>query len=186
MSKNIEIEAKAMLKEEDYLTLVSKNNLSFYTQDNYYIDDKDISHATLFGLRVRVKDNKYELTLKTNLKEGKLETNQYIDEQQFLNIKNKNILPDGDVKNMLVKLNIDLSSLKIFGMLRTYRSDITYKTSLISIDKNEFNGKVDYEIEAEDTSIKTAQENLVEFLNKNMVHYLENHVTKLARLIRSL
>lgn len=64
--------------------------------------------------------------------------------------------------------------------------DIKYKTSLISIDKSEFNGIVDYEVECEDSSIKVAKKNLIDYLKENEVPYQENFISKLKRAKDSL
>lgn len=187
MSTNIEIEAKAMLDESDYQKLIKQNNLSSYTQINYYLDDEKISHQKQFGLRVRVKRNFIEFTLKVSVgDEKKIEINQVINEMELNAIIKNNLIPDGEVKDALISNKIDLTKMKVFGKLTTTRSDIKYKTSLISIDKNEYNNQIDYEIEAEDSSMEDAKNNLQEFLNKNMISYKENHVTKLKRLILSL
>ncbi len=184
MSTIIEIESKAMLDETSY-NLLTKG-LPSYKQENYYIDDKNISHYKDFGLRVRIKNNQHELTLKLNNGESKIEVNQDITKEDFINLKDKNIFPNGEVKNHLEMLSINVKTLNIFASLTTYRTDIKYKTSLISIDKNEYLNKIDYEIECEDNDINISVNNLKEFLNKNMVLYKPNHVSKLERTINAL
>lgn len=184
MSTIIEIESKAMLDEYNYNKLTK--GLTIYKQENYYIDDESISHHKFFGLRIRIKNNKYELTLKLNNGDSKIEINQDIKNEDFIKLKENKIFPQGEVKNHLETIGINVKTLKIFGLLITYRTDIKYKTSLISIDKNLYLGHVDYEIECEDMDIKTSVENLKEFLNKNMINYSPNHVSKLERVIKAI
>jgi uncharacterized protein YjbK len=187
MSQNLEIEAKSMLDESNYLKLIKGNEKNCYIQINYYIDTMNFdAHEKKLGLRIRLKDGKYELTLKIRQKEGKLEINQDISKIDYLTFKESNVFPNGEVKEVLKKQKINIDELHIFTELKTTRLDVKYKTSLISIDKSEFSGIVDYEIECEDNSIEVAKANLIEYLNKNEVPYNENFVSKLRRARDSL
>lgn len=185
MSKNLEIEAKAMLDEKSYHLLV--NHLKTYKQINYYLDNtfKDIRNNSNIGLRIRYKNNEYELTLKVDLDEGKMEYNHILSTADFKAFKEKGYLPDCEVTRMLKSLNVRFP-LHILGEMITYRSDLNYKTSLISIDKSEYNSNVDYEIESEDTSMEIARQNLEDFLNKNHIEFKANVVSKYKRFIKTI
>ena len=64
MSTNLEIEVKALINEKDYLLLIKNFQKQTYVQINFYIDlDKDKLNKHL-GLRIRYKNDEYELTLK--------------------------------------------------------------------------------------------------------------------------
>ncbi len=185
MSTNIEIEAKALINESAYELLTK--DLDKYVQVNYYIDSNDFSVSKLhLGLRIRLASNKYELTVKVDLPEGRKEINQNIDKSEFENFVNLNKFPEGEVKDELLVHHIDIKSLKIFATLKCTRSDLRYKTSLISIDKSEYNKLTDYEVEAEDCSIKQAKEILETFLKEKGVQFTWNTVTKLKRVKDSL
>ena len=187
MSTNLEIEAKSMLDESNYLKLIKGREKDCYIQINYYIDTMDFDvHEKKLGLRIRLKDGKYELTLKIRQEEGKLEINQDISKNDFLTFEESNIFPNGEVKEALIKQRINIEKLHIFTQLKTTRLDVNFKTSLISIDKSEFNGITDYEIECEDASMEVAKANLIEYLNKNEVPFNENFVSKLRRARNSL
>lgn len=185
MSKNLEIEAKAMLDEKSYHLLV--NRLKTYKQINYYLDNtfKEIRNNSNIGLRIRYKNNEYELTLKVDLDEGKMEYNHILSTADFIAFKENGLLPDCEVTKMLKSLNVRFP-LHILGEMITYRSDLNYKTSLISIDKSEYNSNVDYEIECEDTSMEIARQNLEEFLNKNHIEFKANVVSKYKRFIKTI
>ena len=88
MSTNLEIEAKVLLAEEDYQKINNLNLAKPYIQINYYFDNKDHTFSKIYGLRIRYKNDKYELTLKEKCGDGQLETNQPIDERQFLIYRN--------------------------------------------------------------------------------------------------
>ena len=186
MSTNLEIEAKVLLAEEDYQKINNLNLAKPYIQINYYFDNKDHTFSKIYGLRIRYKNDKYELTLKEKCGDGQLETNQPIDERQFLIYRNTGIFILGEVKNKLLSLGIDVNSLFIFGEVKTTRIDFTYDTSLFSLDKNEYNGIIDYELEAEDSSIKSSKKNIVTFLTNNDINFTFNNKTKLQRLVESL
>lgn len=189
MSTNLEIEFKADLLKEDYESLLSNFDKSkIYRQVNYYIDDNKLSiRDAKCGLRVREKDNEFELTLKVTEKVGKTEINQQISDKMFENLAKSNYFPDGEVKQYLEeKLGIDTTAIHILGELVTDRLDINYKSSLISIDKSEYNSITDYEIECEDSSMENSQVNLLEFLAKYNIEYKKSHGGKLKRFLTTL
>lgn len=186
MSKNIEIEAKAMIDEVGYKKLMSSfesNDNHSYIQDNYYIDTDDFAVVNNgMGMRIRKKDDYIELTIKDKLEEGKLEINQKITSEEFNDFLSKGLIPDGEVLSYLrKKTNIDVKELKGYALLSTVRLDIKYKKSLISIDKSTYLGQVDYEVEAESNSMENARKDLFTFLEKEKISYSENLVSKLRR-----
>lgn len=186
MSRNLEIETKALISEFDYHLLVNKYQEKRYVQINFYIDNQLRKLDDKLGLRIRYKDRKYELTLKEDYQDGKLEINQLISLDDFTSFNKENIFPEGEVKDRLIKLNIDISSLKIVGQLKTTRMDIRYKSSLISVDKSQYNGIIDYEVESEDSSKEAANKNIAQFLSLNDIKFKENKVSKLERFKASL
>ncbi len=186
MSTNIEIEAKVLLSKEDYLNLLNLNLGKPYVQINYYIDNSSHSFTKKYGLRIRYKNNKYEMTFKEDYSEGKLETNQIIDKDDFLLFKNNGIFIDGEIKNKLISLNIDINTLLIIGEMKTTRIDFPYNSSLLSLDKSEYNGLIDYELEAEDASLKMAKKNIVTFLENHDINFKFNRMSKLQRFVKSL
>lgn len=186
MPTNLEIETKALISEKEYNHILSSCDNKSYIQANYYIDDKNFSLSKQYGLRIRFKNNKYELTLKISAEEGKLEINQNITENDFLNYKNNHIFPIGEVKNKLSELNIEINSLFIFGEIITTRTDINYNGSLISVDKSTYSNVTDYEVECESTSLIKANNDLKSFLKEKDVDFKINHLTKLARLIKTI
>ncbi len=166
--------------------MVNKYQEKRYVQINFYIDNQLRKFDDKLGLRIRYKDSQYELTLKEDYQDGKLEINQLISLDDFTSFSKENIFPEGEVKERLIQLNIDVSNLKIVGQLKTTRMDIRYKSSLISVDKSEYNGIIDYEVECEDSSKKAANKNIAQFLLLNDIKFKENKVSKLERFKASL
>ena len=149
MSTNLEIELKSDISKEEYESLISKFDASkIYLQTNYYIDDENLSVRYLkCGLRVRQKEEDFELTLKITQEIGKLEINQQISNKIFKKLVDRHIFPKGEVKDYLEKkFGLDTSKFKVLGELKTYRLDLPYKTGLICIDKSLYNGLEDYEV----------------------------------------
>ncbi len=185
MGTNLEIEFKSELSKQDYEKLVSKfSSGNIYSQTNYYIDTKNLEiNKNKCGLRIREKNGVFEMTLKVPQKEGKLEINQQITDKLVKDF----ILPEGEIQEYLVNnLDIKTESLKILGTLKTYRLDLMFKTSLISIDKSIYNGITDYEIEAEDFSMEKASKNLIDFLNENQIKYKKSTGWKLKKFLDTL
>ena len=108
---------------------------------------------------------------------------EMINEQQFLDMKNKNLFPIGEVNSYLQNKNISTNDLYIFANAKTERIDIHYHTSLISIDKTTVLDHIDYEIECENTNIKKAKDDIISFLDQFSIKYKENKTSKLKRVL---
>ena len=80
MDQHIEIEYKNLLTKQDFERLVQFFKIEsnqFFTQQNHYFDTTDFRlKKSGSALRIREKNETYELTLKQPAAEGKLETNQ--------------------------------------------------------------------------------------------------------------
>lgn len=186
MSTNVEIEAKALVSKDEYLKLFNHflplTNKAPYTQTNFYIDTKTFAlRKDGSGLRIRKIKENYNMTLKVPLSYGLLEKNQEITFEEFQLMEANNRFPDGNIKEFLIMLGYDVNNLTIFASLTTSRLDYRYKSSLLSIDKNSYNGKVDYEIEMEDNSPLIAKQNLIEVLALEDIPFRENKKSKVVR-----
>lgn len=185
MSNAIEIEAKALVGPTDYEKLRSLyKDYPSYTQTNYYVDDDSfLLRKEGFALRVREKEGLYEMTLKTPLSQGLLEKNCAWSKATFEAFEKDGIFPDGDIKRFLTMLDIDVSTLRIKTSLTTCRVDVPYLNGKLSIDKNDYSGKTDYEVELEFNNLRDAESNLKELLEKNGIAYVPNKKTKVARAL---
>lgn len=184
MGREIEIEIKSLITKDEYDVIINhflNYDKSSYIQINYYIDTSAFSLMKLLdGLRIR-KKKEYELTYKTPLKEGLLEINQIINEKDFLNFKNNNIFPNGEVKEYILNKNINPNDLKILSTLSTFRIDIKYKNGLLSIDKNEYNNNIDYEIEYECDKYLIGLNIIKDLFKELNINFKENKKSKLVR-----
>lgn len=190
MATNIEIEAKVLIDEEGFekvkRTYEDYAN-SAYIQTNYYIDTPDFSlRKNGIGLRIRCFENKYVMTLKTPLSEGLLEKTEKITKEEYKAMRDKDIFPENKIKSFLIMLGIEVETLKILTSLKTERIDIAFETGLFSIDKNEYQGKIDYELEKESNNLKSGEDFLVEICTKAGIKFTINKTTKQARAFNRL
>ena len=188
MSNAIEIEAKALVSQDDYRKLAKLfPDSPRYTQTNHYIDsDTRILNKEGIALRIREKSGQYELTLKTPLSQGLLEKNCVITKQQFDDFKEKGIFPKGDTSRFLTMLDIDIATLKILTSLTTDRIDVEYKGGLLSIDRNCYSGKTDYEVEFEYNNLGGAKKVLSDLFEENGIAYTFTKASKTRRAMEAL
>lgn len=185
MSNAIEIEAKALIKKADYdkLKKLFKDYPS-YVQTNYYIDNKDnVMRKEGFALRVREKEDLYEMTLKTPLSEGLLEKNCSWSKEQFDAFMKHGKFPEGDIKRFLTMLDIDVDTLYVKTSLTTTRIDIPYKGGKLSIDENHYSGLTDYEVELEYNNMNDAKRLVKELFDENGI---ETKFTNMAKSTRAM
>lgn len=164
MQSNIEIEAKVLLSEEEYMTLVNYLHLERYKrvkQTNHYIDSTDRKlKENDFALRVRELDD-FVLTLKTPLSEGLLEKNQSLSWREYDELEDEGVFPVGDIKNFLENCGFNVRDLKVLASLTTYRIEFEYENGIVCLDEN-FYGKnneiKDYELEFSSTSMEKAKD----------------------------
>jgi uncharacterized protein YjbK len=188
MSNAIEIEAKTLVSQDNYLKIVALfPDYEVYTQTNYYIDNADnLLRKEGIALRVREKSGLFEMTLKTPLSQGLLEKNCVWTAETFKKFQEKAIFPEGDIKRFLTMLDIDVTSLKIKTSLTTKRIDVPYEGGKLSIDENHYSNLVDYEIELEYNNEAGAERLLRELLENNGIAFVLNKRTKVTRALDAI
>lgn len=179
MSTNNEIEFKQLLSKANYQDIYDKYFLDekAFSQTNYYIDTLNFdlkSHQS--ALRIRVKNNAYEMTLKVPAEIGLLEYNFETNIEPKLNkqIESQD-LPE-DILDQLLNMGIDIDSLIILGDLTTERIEKEIGGNLLVLDKNRYLGFEDFELEYE---VDDYNEGLIQFksiLNQfNIKHEMPNN-----------
>ncbi len=188
MSNAIEIEAKALVRKEDYEKLAALfREGKKISQTNYYIDSesRDLAQEGI-ALRVREKEGAYEMTLKTPLSEGLLEKNRPIDPEDFQSLLKKGLFPKNDIARFLTMLDFDVDTLRILTSLSTDRIDVPYEGGLLSLDKNEYSSQTDYEIEFEYNNLEGAQKLLRGLLQKEGIPCELSTSTKGGRAMKAI
>jgi uncharacterized protein YjbK len=190
MSTNIEIEAKILVNESEFLklkTILGIQEKIKVTQTNYYVDDQQGSLRTFgFALRIRELNQSYTLTLKSPMAEGTLEKNQVISEAAYRLFKEKRIFPQGIIHDFLEMFDFQTKQLSIITHLTTERYETKFEDRHVCLDKNLYHGITDYEVESEESSLKHAAETLQLLCEKAKIVYKENHISKYARAIKTL
>ncbi|MDE5977625.1 MAG: CYTH domain-containing protein [Turicibacter sp.] len=161
MSTNLEIEFKNMLTETKYKELLARFNIKenqIWTQKNVYFDTPhEALKAHHAALRVRIKNNTYELTLKTKATVGLLETNQLITKAEYTQLIQYHQFVKGPVYDALIKLGISINDLYVTTDLTTKRAEIPYKSGLLVLDQSFYGNIIDFELEYEVSDYQKGQ-----------------------------
>ncbi len=179
---NLEIEFKQLLSEQQFYQILedySAYHHKTYYQTNYYLTHPILEKKKM-SLRVRQKNNHYELTLKQPQKIGLLETNIDISPKQFNLIMSGEFL-ENEIFENLVRMDINYLESELY--LTTRRCDIILPEGLLSIDENEYMGKIDYELELEVDQYDKGAKFFKSFLEKYDIEYQENCDSKIKRLL---
>lgn len=163
MATNNEIEFKQLLTESQYNVIHKTyfNEFEPFKQTNFYIDTPDFDlkdHKS--ALRIRVKDDYLEMTLKIPAEVGLTEYNF---ETHVVPELNKTIpkqsLPS-EIAEQLTKMDINLTELIILGSLKTERLEKEINGNLLVLDKSTYLDFEDFELEYE---VEDYDEGLIQF-----------------------
>ena len=169
MATNNEIEFKQLLTQSQYQSIYKTyfQDVGTFSQTNYYIDTPQFDlKANQSALRIRVKDDYNEMTLKIPAEVGLMEYNF---ETRVVPELNKSIttqmLP-AEIIEQLEKMDFDLNQLVILGALTTERLEKEVNGNLLVLDKSEYLNKVDYELEFEVDSYNEGYEKFKQLLQE--------------------
>ena len=184
MNEHIEIEYKILLDEntfywilQDYQSLIQRD----YIQVNYYFTNT-ILQQKKYMLRIREKDNSFELTLKRPIKNHRLETNVLLTPEEKDDFFSHRPITN-EIIDLLKEDNINPLELENQFSLKTHRYDIILPEGILSLDENTYCQKHDYELEFE---VKDEQEGYQQFLNiihQYGLNYTKNCPSKIQRVL---
>lgn len=161
MSKELEIEFRNMLTENEYFKLIEDFHIiedDFFEQTNYYLDTPSFSlKEKQVALRIRKRNNNFEMTLKTPEKVGLLETTQFLAKDQAEAILNGANIPVGQVREAILELGVNHTELQTFGSLQTIRAEKDYKNGLLVFDKNFYGSIADFDLEYETSNFEKGE-----------------------------
>ena len=170
MSQNIEIEFKNLLTKKEYLQLKSHFNIKdedLFRQENHYFDTSDfLLKENKAALRIRKKQELYELTLKQPHKDGLLETNKILTVQESEAIFETGVIKDKQIINLLVQMNIPSHHIQYFGSLTTIRAEKEIGNGLLVLDHSFYLNEEDFELEYEVTNRQKGQVDFEQILQK--------------------
>lgn len=158
MEKHVEIEFKNLLTKKEFEMIKNTlkfNEADFQSQINYYFDTPDFvlkQHKS--ALRIREKNDHFELTLKQPHPNGLLESNDILPKELAEKAINERHLNHEEIKQHEIllsirKIGIDLKDLILFGSLKTIRAEKEYKDGLLVLDNSYYLNKEDFELEYE-------------------------------------
>ena len=190
---NMEYEARAMIDEKQYSLIVkhfkkSKLPERKITNINTYFDYENLyltEHHMVLRIR-ETSDKLYELTLKVKGENGDIEINQPLTYIQVKENKKRLVIDSKEILNELNKREIDINKLNVVAELKTERLELKEKDHLIVIDKNYYNGKVDYNVEVESDSKIHAKQQLIVDFSPFGVEYKNGYISKSRRAIYKL
>ena len=192
MSENLEIEFKNILTKTEFNHLVLKFKLDdsvFWSQTNYYFDTTDFSLKNVgCALRIREKNNKYELTLKqpTENSIGLLEINQQIEEQTAQLFIENGKFPIGIVADRVsMILSSNLQNINCFGHMKTERSELEIVGGVLVFDKSSYFDMIDYELEFEVKDYEIGQKIFLDLLNNEQIP-VRNTLNKVRRFYEEM
>lgn len=184
-----EIEFKNLLTESEYTNIMHDH----FPEDtalhltNYYIDNENMELIqNLLMLRIRVQDDKQIMTVKIpNKRHVVFEYSGEVDIDVTPGIIiDENIIPE-NIRKQLIKRNIQINNLSVQGALITKRFEKKFQSGLLVLDKCNYLGETDYELEFEAPDVSTGQAEFSQILN-NYGIVRRDEIVKSARFYNAL
>lgn len=177
----LETELKCMLDEETYLKLKHQFKWDWIKEqeNHYYSDISNTLRKKGITFRIRTKDGINKLQIKMHKSTDK--ALQICDEYEYPISDIPDIFTASQVKELIGYEN-DVIRL---GSLKTLRHSCIYSDGVeICLDKNDYLGKTDYEIEVEYT--QTIPQELTDILKANSVTFTLPCSGKCSRFMTQL
>lgn len=185
MEENLEIEFKILITKEIFDQIISDHQIDrSYQQTNHYLLHPRLSKLR-YSLRIRDKNDQFELTLKQPQKQGTLETNLLIDQETKEKILDHQLVIN-EVFDKLKPLNLNSTMFITDYSLTTTRYEINTPDGLICVDYNEYNNIIDYELEYEVLDYKKGKQAFLDFISQYHLEYTRNCISKINRVITSI
>ena len=183
--QQLEIEYKILLTSttfhqilHDYQHHITKD----YIQINHYLTHPLLSQKK-YMLRIRTKNNQYELTLKRPYQNHQLETNISLTQKEkdlFFQHQLKN-----EITDILENEGIVISELQHLFSLTTHRYDILLPEGVLSLDDNTYLDQHDYEMEFEVTNEKQGFQQFLKIIEPYHLQYKHNCPSKVTRAFQA-
>lgn len=187
MSQEIEIEYKVLLTKEEYKRLLASLpfDTSVYEQTNHYFETSPLSLKDKgCALRIREKNNVYQLTLKEPHPDGLLETHNQLTKKEACSWFNNNIDKDKHPIKRLINKGINVDELMYYGTLKTERRQFKESGIIYVLDYSTYNGHVDWELEMEAPSKEIGRNAFHKLLKKFSITH-KHTPNKIARFFQT-
>ena len=165
---NIEIEFKTAIDKEKYLELLELFELvdNVFKQTNFYFDtinlDLNNDHTVL---RIRQNDDRYKVTLKRQSEERAFENHVFLTKEQALEM-----IENGFNTKEFFSIDYDVT---FRASLDNYRVSTPYLDGKLFLDRSEYHGVVDYEIEYEVNDYNKGKANFDQLLKEHNVKFVK-------------
>ncbi|MGT2836465.1 CYTH domain-containing protein [Streptococcus macacae] len=190
---HLEIEFKTLLTQKEFKSIEKQlQEVEPIVQTNYYFDTEsfDLKYHKM-SLRIRIFNDKAELTLKIPQAVGNFEYNHYLtvsEAERMIDTNDiHNTFWDSDLELMqpIKEAGIELTDLKLLGSLTTTRREISTKIGLMALDYNYYGGFEDYELELEVNEAEKGKRDFKAFLESNNIKF-KYAKSKVARFSATL
>ena len=186
MQKGTDVEFKSLLTEKEYEKLIEyfESQAKSDYQTNHYFDTKRFSLKALnTSLRVRQRED-FELTFKrkkgynTELKSVK------ISKEDFKELRETGVVTQEELANDITNL-IKEQKLVNFLSLSTLRHYVPYGSGILNIDKSEYVGITDYEIEFTSRNYHQGKSDFIKIISEFGIQYKKSE-KKIKRAFNAL
>ena len=190
---NMEYEARVMITEQEYLKVKNyylSSNLPYkeLVNENYYFDTKDlklINNHKVLRLR-KINNQKYELTLKIQGKDGAIEINHYLTDKEKDDLVKSSTISYKPIISKLLEIGVDPKEIRYITDLKTERIEVSLEDGLLVIDKNYYRGLIDYNLEVESCAESRSKAILLRVISQFNIEYKKDYVNKARRATHNL
>ncbi len=185
MQKGTDVEFKSLLTETEYNKLLDFFvNAKSDFQTNHYFDTRRFSLKALnSSLRVREREN-FELTFKRKKGYNTDLKSVPITEEEFKQLKESGIVTKEELIEDITSLIKD-QKLVNFLSLSTLRYYVPYGNGILNIDKSEYVGITDYEIEYTGKNYHQSKADFIKIISEFGIQYKKSD-KKIKRAFNAL
>lgn len=166
MNHNHELEFKTIISEANYTSLIENYvlNDNIFLQTNHYFDTKDLTLSNQsIVLRIRQKGNRfYKLTIKSQQEDNAYESHILLTPEQA----KKMIKVGFATKDFFNDLDYHVY---FVASIHNFRASMPYHQGVMYIDRCEYCGTIDYELEYEVTEFEEGYQQFLLFLEKHQI-----------------
>lgn len=185
MNEHIEIEYKILLTKNIFEKILE--NYQQYIQKDYIQVNDYFIHPLLqnrrYSLRIRTKNDQYELTLKRPFRDARLETNVMLTKEEKDKFFAHEPL-DNEITQILKDEHIPYEELQQQFSLTTHRYDIILPEGILSLDHSTYLDTEDYELEFEVENSEIGFKKFLEIIEPYGLTYQYNCLSKIQRVLR--
>lgn len=185
MAKELEVAYRTLLSKSEY-TKLSKlfEDKPANLQTNYYFDTTRFTlKAAEIVLRVRKRDQ-YEISLKRKKGYNQIELAYVISEEEFNKFVETGEIPSLEIQAELGEL-VKNQKIVNYMSLSTYRIFFPHKHGVLAIDKVEYLGETDYELEFQAPTRDLGKKDFIETVKELGIIYKKGE-TKIKRAYSAL